>query len=386
MPGPRRKPLIAALLAVLLGAATYLASTEGVAVLRRSEPLASVEAGHVPEFVYEPTDTVPTTADYGPVGPVSLVFAVPDVRVGLLGWMDNAWVAVSSQDGGYRAISAPHRPAPAPDAVAVSPDGTTLAWAYDEGVVVYDAVTDEAREVTAGLGADPAVGQFSPDGRRLTVYDGSLRVLEVDTGEVAGPLEGVGEEAARRAVWHPDGSALTYLEEGRLVRHDWQSGDRVETSTTIDPTAVVAWHPSGEQLAATREVRGVKEVEVYDVGRDGRLTLGHTVSPDGYAQQELMGWASDISVAVTALRLETSSLELAFSMRADGTSPPTQLMQLPDEPISNDSIEVASGPLAGGSVDFDEPRWPASDLAKLVGSIILTVFAFGLYITRRPRR
>jgi hypothetical protein len=61
-------------------------------------------------------------------------------------------------------------------------------------------------------------------------------------------------------------------------------------------------------------------------------------------------------------------------------------MQLPGSGIDRGTLVVAAEPLAQGNASFDEPRWPARDLSKLVASIVVTVFVLGLYLTRRPRR
>jgi hypothetical protein len=382
----RIKLVVAVLVAALLGTALYLVLTEGVAMLRSSEP-QDAGPGEVPEFVYTPRDTVPTTDDHGPVGPVALVLAVPSVREGLTGRMENPWVAVSSQDGRYRALSAPHRPDPEADAVAVSSDGRSLAWGFEDGVVVLDSVSDEARELVEQIPGDAAVGEFSPDGSLLTVYAGELHVMEVSSGDVVARLDGVDERAARQAVWTTDGAALTYVEDGRLVTHDWRSDSRTSVpAPTVADEATLAWSPSGEQLAALREVRGVRFVEVFDVAGDGRLSLAHTVRPAGHAQRELLGWVNDRRVAVTALRIETGTLELAYSMSTVDTSPPSQLMQLPADGIHRPTLEVAAGPLSQGSARFEEPTWPATDVSKLVASVVLSAFLLGLYLTRRPRK
>jgi len=383
----RSRIIVAVLVATLLGVTSYLASTVGMRALRSSETAAApTTAGNVPEFVYSPPETVPTTADYGPVGPVSVVFAGSKVRTGLTGDMKNPWIAVSAHTGEYRALSAPHRPQPRRDAVAVSPDGTTLAWGFDEGLVLYDPVADEARELT-GTGANPMVGPFSPDGRHLLLLaDGSVDVLDVEAGEVVATLSGVDEAAARQAVWTPDGTALSYVSGGRLVIHEWETDSRSSTRAPIAPDATLSWRPSGGQLAATREVRGVRSVLVLNVTEDEPPRLARTVSPDHYAQQELLGYTSDNRVTVTALTIETGTLPLVYTMSTVDTAQPMQVMQLPGGGVDLDTLEVAAEPLAAGSAAFEEPSWPASDLAKLTGSILVTVFVVGLYLTRRPGR
>ena len=385
MADSRLSQIVAVVVAILFGAATYLALTEGMQALRGSDAVPATGPGNVPEFIYEAPNTVPTTADYGPVGPVAVVFAGTEVLTGLTGRLENPWVAVSSQTGAYRALSVPHSPEPSPDAIAVSPDGRMLAWGYADGVVLYDPVADRAVELEGVADGSPLVGPFSPDGSRLLVYDGALHVLDVGNGEVLATLAGVDEAAARQAVWNPDGTALTYVAAGRLVTHDWQADRRTETATTIAADATIAWQPAGEQLAAMRDLRGVRTVEIFDVAADGGLTPAGTVEEDGYAQQELLGFTGDARVTVTALTLETASIPLVFNLSTERAYPPTRVMQLPVSENAVETLQVAAEPLAAGSVDFDEPRWPASDLAKLVASILVTVFALGLYLTRRPR-
>jgi hypothetical protein len=387
---PTRWDAVIALLAlVLLVTGFYLVSTLGMQALRSSDTDTTTGPGVLPTLVYKAPDTVPTTADYGPVGPIAMVFAGTDVRTGLTGEQENPWIAISSHTGDYRALSAPHLPEATADGIAVSADGETLAWGYADGLVVYDAVQDEAREVGADLGAEPVVGSFSPDGSQLTVYDGQMHALGVDDGEVVATLSGLSEEAADQAVWTPDGASLTYVEGDQLVTHAWTSDERSEAPSTISADATLAWQPSGDQIAAMQETRGVNRVEVFDIAPDGRLTPAFTVHPRGYAQQELIGYIRDTDVAVTALRLETGSIEVLYEMSTVDDSAPSELVQLPGPGINwagTETMEVPAGPMAWGSTDYDEPRWPWSDVSKLIASAVVSIFLVGVYITRPRRR
>lgn len=381
------------LVAVLVGAtlfvvAAYLVSTVGLQALRSSPARNPTTPGTVPDLVYNAPETVPTTAEFGPVGAVSLVFAGSDVLTGLSGTLDNPWIAVSSHTGDYRALSAPHRPESRPGAVAVSPDGSILAWAFHGGVVLYDPVTDDASEVSDGVGADPVVGAFSPDGRHLVVHDGAAKILDTETGQVIATLSGVVATQARQAVWTPSGAALTYVAPDGLVTHTWRSDARATAAAPIPPTASLAWQPSGNRLAVMRHVRGVGAIDVFDVGPDGRLTKAFVVAPDGYSLQELLGFTGDTRVSVRALTLETGPLEIVYSMSTVDTAQPSEVMQLPGPGtnwVGAQTLEVAAEPLARGSRDFGEPRWPWSHLAKLVSCVVVAVFLAGLYLTRRPR-
>ena len=384
MPAIHRPVGIAVVVALLFNIALYLGLTEGLEALRGTEVVADVETGYVPEFLHDPPDTAPTTAEHGPVGPVAAVFAGTEVRAGLFGRVRNPWIAVSSQDGRYRALSAPGLPDPRRGWVSVSPDGHWLAWGSGRGAVLYDALRDETVEVTDGLGGESVTGAFSRNGRRLLVYDDALRVVDVEQGEVVGTLGGVDEEQARQAVWTADGEAVTYVADGALVRHAWADDTTTTTPTSISADATLAWSPPGDQLAAMREEDGVRFVEVFDMRR-GRLVLAQTVRQGGYAQQELLGFTGDGRVTVIALTLETGAVPLVFNMSTTDAFPPTRVMQLPARESAVETMAVAADPLAAGSWAFDEPRWPVSDLSKLTGSVVTTVFLLGLYLTRRPR-
>lgn len=382
---PANRPvLVAVVVAVLFNVGLYLALTEGLETLQTADVVTEVETGHVPELLRDPPDTVPTTAGYGPVGPVAAVFAGGEVRTGLFGRVQESWVAVSSQDGRYRALSAPDLPEPRTGAVSVAPDGRWLAWGAEGGVVLYDAVRDEATRVETAVGGEPSVGDFSADDRLLLAYDDALRVISVEDGEVVGTVVGVGEAAARQAVWAPDGEAVTYVADGALVRHVWADDSTTAVPTTVPPDAILAWSPSGRRLAVMRTDGPVRFVEVFEVA-DDRMSRVDTVRRDGYAQRELLGFAGEGRVVVSALTLETGPIPLVFTMSTTDAFPPSRLMQLPPDDRVVGTVTLAAEPLAAGSWAFDEPRWPFSRLAKLTTSVVVTVFLLGLYLTRRPR-
>ena len=381
------RPALAVVLAAALGLATYVAFTAGMRALLSGDDAGAV--GTMPRSVYNAPPSVPTTAEYGPVGAVSLVFAGTEVQVGLTGGLENPWIAVSSRSGAYRALSAPDLPDAAPGAISVSPDGTALAWGFAEGVVVYDTTDDSHRRIGANLGADPVVGPFSPDGARLLVYDGEAHVVDVRTGDVLATLGGLDARAARQAVWTPDGRAVSFVDAGRLVVDPWQSDADSRLTTSISERATLAWSPSGDLLAAMSQARGVRSVEVFELA-DGKATRRvHTVSPDGYAQQQLLGFTGERTVAVSALTLESGPIPVVYEMSAVDDAPPAQLTLLAGEGsnwVGPETLAVAAEPLARGSTDYDEPLWPWSALSRLVASTLVALFLLGLYLTRRPRR
>jgi hypothetical protein len=375
---------------VVITVATYAGATVGLRELRDVSARSGPEPATVslPELVYNASETVPTTAAYGPAGPVSMVFPGSAVQVGLTGELDRPWIAVSGVDGDYRALSAPHRPPRQPGAVSVAADGGMLAWGHRSGVVLYDTVSGEVREVT-GLGGQVEVGRFSPDGGLLLVHDGRLRVLETATGEVKATLDGVPGRELRQAVWTPQGDAVTFVAGEQLVRYDWRSGVGAEVPAAIAPQATLAWSPDGGQLAALRETRGVRFVDVFDVVPSGALSLARTVERPGYSIQQLLGYSGDNSVAVTALRLESGPLAAAYSMSTVDDRQPLEMTVLPGPGVNwwgPERVQYAADALLSTPAPFGEPQWPWSHLAKLVASFIFAVFVVGYWLTRPARK
>lgn len=399
MRASRRQLVLAMILSLVLGGLVYAAITVGQRQLRPT-PDRSGGTGAVPEQVYNAPDTVPTTSEYGAVGAVSMVFAGTDVLTGLTGELANPWIVVSSHTGDYRALDAPHLPEAAAGAMAVSPNGRLLAWSWRGGVVLYDAVEDEAQEVTDGVGRDPLVGRFSPDGTLLVVVDdGALRLLQVGAGETAAGEKPVGEvvataeqvavESARNAAWTPDGSVVTYVDDGRLVSFDWRQGSRTSVPVPLASETTLAWQPSGDRLAAMHDVGGVNVIDLFDVGRGGRVEASGTVRPDQRSLERLLGFTSDTHLTVTGLGLETGALEQVFRLSTvDSTTAPVMRLAGPGTNWwGSETVSFAARPLAAGSVDYDEPPWPWSASAKLVLSAVVAVFVLGLYLTRGlPRR
>lgn len=374
------------LVAVTVGVATFLALTLGMQQVAGSDAADFDDGrGYVPGLVHDPPRTVKTTDDYGPVGPVSMVFPDDDVESGLTGTLRPAWIAISSQTGDYRAIVAPHLPPPDRGAMAVAPDGRALAWTYGDEVVLYDPVDDSAREVQLDAGASLSVGSFSPDGGLLTVYGGeALHVVDIATGEVASELPDVDARAARQAIWTPDGEGLTYVDRGRLIIRPWRGGALQHTPTGIAPDASLAWHPSGERLAATERTETGNRVQLLDLRADGSLRPGGTVSRESYSLQRMLGFSSETTVSGIGLGLETGPLPQLYRMSTESPVA-TNVAQLPPDPRVVRTMALAANPMRNGGAPFPEPDWPVSAMAKLVISILGGVFVLGLMFTRRPR-
>ncbi len=385
MPVLRSGLLRAVVAALVLALVAYLASTTLFDAWVRSQEVSTSGQARFPSVLYNAPESVATTERRGPVGPVATVFAGTRVLDGLLGEVDHPWIAVSSRTGDYRAISGPDLPAAEPGGIAVSPEGDLLAWAGDDTLVVHDTHTGENRVLDApGV---TAVGAFAPDGERLLVLAGELRVIDVVADEQVSSLGEVPDRAVAQAVWRPDGAAVS-LVDGRLVEIDVESGRRTPSEVVVSADAELAWSPSGAQLATLQEMSGARRLQVWDRRPDGTVELVRSAPAEGISLARLLGFTDEDTVAVVGLALETGGIQRLFKVAVDGSDTAVEVGQLPargDNWVGAETLEVASAALNGGTTRFAEPRWPWSHAAKLVSSLVLALFALGMFLTRRPR-
>jgi hypothetical protein len=320
------------------------------------------------------------------VGSVSVVFAGTDVRRGLFGSLDDPWIAMSAQSGEYRALIAPHLPAPAPGAVVPNPDGTRLAWAGGSGVVVYDTVTAESDQLTVPDAS--AVGAFSPDGSLLLAYAaGAVVVVDVATGDALATVD-ASPQALSRTAWRPDGSAIDVVIGRELTTVGLPSGDVSTQRTELPETATLAWSPTGDRLISLQEESGALRLFVSEAADAGALGPPTQIDTTGLAIDRLLGFSGPHTVAVVALQLESGSLEQIVDVPLDGRSP-SALTGLPapgENWVGTSMLAVATENLFTGSTEFNDPVWPWSYTSRLVGCSIFALFLLGLYVTRRPRR
>lgn len=378
--------LRAVAVASALALVTYVASTTLLDGWLRSRSVPAAGRALLPAVMYNAPATVATTERRGPVGPVAAVFAGTRVLDGLVGELDDPWIAVSSRTGDYRALSGPDLPEPTRSGVAVSPDGSLVAWAGDDGVVVHDARSGENRVLP--LPAATAVGAFAPDGRRLLVQASELRVVDVVTGREVASLGRVPARAVAHAAWRPDGTTVSLVDEG-LVGIDVGSGRRTRPAGAVSPDAQLAWSPSGERLVTLQEISGVLRLEAWEHLPDGRVRPVGSVPAEGIAVAAMLGFTGEEEVAVAGRSLETGAITRLFEVAVDGSSNPAEIGQLPGTGanwVGEQTLEVATEALRGGTHTFAEPRWPWSHRAKLVASLVLAAFALGMYLTRRPAR
>jgi len=185
-------------------------------------------------------------------------------------------------------------------AVAISPDGTRLVAATEDGKLVFWHVPrpprGRGRPVSTLLSYPPVVAEvpamiyaaaFSPDGRRLATLDaGGIRVWETDDFIGDRPLAERGRSGVP-VLWHAvDSSGTEYRELAFHPRRDWlavatRGGVRILDLKTAQVLSDVrdaheskvealAWEEVHGELLATADAEGL--IRVWKVGPNASLT------------------------------------------------------------------------------------------------------------------
>lgn len=149
------------------------------------------------------------------------------------------------------------------DAIQISPDGTRLASAGDDGAVhVWELETGRALRDLPAHEAPIRGLLFLDDDRLLTSgMDLSLRAHHIGAGDStdAAPLPHFGDELARGR----DGRVAIGVGDGSVILHDPGSGEREVVPGVFGERAWwVGYDPAGERLAAASFDGGVALIDV----------------------------------------------------------------------------------------------------------------------------
>ncbi|MDQ4084458.1 MAG: WD40 repeat domain-containing protein [Actinomycetota bacterium] len=387
--------------AMLLGLLGFVAWTEGVPLYQRAQQVAAVsgtEALALPAQVYDPSPYVPSTSDVGPPGPVGLVFQGRLAYEGFTGKVPDPWYAVSARTGAYRRLEAPHLQH-VQGRLALSPDGTQVAWAWPGGIDRYDTVTGDVRTYPVDAVAGSAALVWSPDSTRLAFGRDPVRALDMRTGDVT-VLPLVAESASVPA-WTPDGLWVAVVSGDTVEAVEVGSGRHMTFPVERragDPGGFrgADWNASGELAGVHRQQRFGRNVlrilrmpplEPAGVASAEGVRV-RDASPDQLSIQGFLGWGSGDEAVLTGLRAVSGPIEQAVVLTVPGrtVSPYMQFPTLGDNWAGVSTVSVAADLLGAPSEDFEQPTRPWSPGAKLLLCLLLALFPAVYYVlARRPR-
>jgi WD40 repeat protein len=182
--------------------------------------------------------------------------------------------------------------------VEFSPAAALIAAACGTTVRVWDSATGQLHLELDGPDDPLAIVAFSPDGTVLAAsgyQNPAVWIWSVRSGEplliIPDPLEGC---APMDLAFHPDGKVLAVAGVDWLATGGstgalslWDLKERLEVNSLIDGSTAVAFHPTGDRLAASTLDRtiGLYDAASLDLqaellGHDGALTC-LAYSPDG---------------------------------------------------------------------------------------------------------
>jgi WD40 repeat protein/serine/threonine protein kinase len=169
--------------------------------------------------------------------------------------------------------------------LAFSPNGELLATGGQDGTIaVWDVASGERVRALSGHSRLPSRIQFTPDGMSLAAGSeaGIIRRWDVASGKEGSPLAGH-TDVVRCVAFSPDGRLLASGGEDRSVRlHDLVKG---ESQKLAMPSAVnqVAFSPDSRTLAAVGDAPQAV-VRLWDIETGEETTWeGHTSNAQGLA-------------------------------------------------------------------------------------------------------
>ncbi len=190
-------------------------------------------------------------------------------------------------------------------AVAISPDGKTLATAgKDKSIRFFDLATGKRTNIIHHESEIWSIN-YSGDGKSFAFSDGDkvVTVVDPETLKEKAVMKDQFETPAAMLSLSPDGSLLATIEDGLQVPHCWElpSGKaRAVFESHGDKVNSVAFSPDGKHVASTS---GDETIRIWEAtaGIPGRPLHGHdgpvfvaVFSPDG--KMLLSGGARDKSV------------------------------------------------------------------------------------------
>src|SRR5947207_842320 len=147
---------------------------------------------------------------------------------------------------------------PAVEAVALAPDGTTLASGGFREVYLWDTATGALARRVTGFADRVVALAFSPDGKLLATgggpatEDGEVKLIDVTTGKVVAEIANAHSDTVYGVAFSPDGRTLATAAADKFVKtFEVPSGKFVRSFEGHGGHALdVAWSADGRQLAS----------------------------------------------------------------------------------------------------------------------------------------
>ncbi|MBD3558704.1 WD40 repeat domain-containing protein, partial [Planktothrix sp. FACHB-1355] len=139
------------------------------------------------------------------------------------------------------------------NAVAITPDGQTLATGHDDKTIkLWQVSTGKLKSTLTGLSASASTLAISPDGQILAAgsSDRSIKLWNLRTGQLKSNLTGHSSDILS-LVFSPDSQILASAGDTTVKLWDVSAG-QLQTTFTGDNTPVyaVAFSPNGQTLAS----------------------------------------------------------------------------------------------------------------------------------------
>ena len=260
--------------------------------------------------------------------------------------------------------------------LAWSPDGSMLAYVFDNFLVVKDVETDELRQLTGtGFYSDPA---WSPDSVMIA-YSSSSYGIRADIwwknadGNTVPKRVTTDNAADYRPRWSPDGNRIVFQSYRVKSMDIWiknvdGSGEAIAITTDLAVDKSAEWSPDGTKLAF--ESKRSENFDIWVVEVDGSSPPMQITSDAATDIQPL--WSPDGTMI--AFKSNRSGDTGVWVKNADGTGNATRINT--DHPeasmhdwssdgewiayVSDETVFVKSSDGTGETIEIGkglEPRW-----------------------------
>jgi Tol biopolymer transport system component/fibronectin type 3 domain-containing protein len=198
-----------------------------------------------------------------------------------------------------------------------SPDGRQLAYEADDRLHLYDLASERHTPLTGDIGVREAGPSWSFDGRMMAFKSNrsgthDIWIRDLILGAMTRVTDGVSPGVFQLA---PDGNKLAYFISSRLVVVDLPGGAATEIDSQTDRESL-AWSPDSTSLAFASRLNGNYDIVVWEVTTQQQMQITDSpqdefdpqFSPDGQALMVALGEEDDESTSVMIVALQAGAV------------------------------------------------------------------------------